>query len=203
MTVLSLNSWTSAETGFLLCDVCQVFTAAVFRCCLCVALSVFSLVFSVPIRLRSGDWLSHCRILHFFTFKNSWVAFAVCFGSSSICTLVTELTRREASESKCKLLLLNIVKTQAGSNNSKRVWHEQDTRVILGQAWIFNRWTISRGLDQRGNLITWAVVQAGANRVTTRLKRDPRGYKLQGRKRSDKKRDTQAKIKIRMTQTIN
>ncbi len=31
--------------------------------------------------LRSGDWLGHCRILHFFTFRNSWVDFAVCFGS--------------------------------------------------------------------------------------------------------------------------
>ncbi len=39
------------------------------------------------IGLRSGDWLGHCRILHFFTFKNSWVAFAVCFGSSSINTM--------------------------------------------------------------------------------------------------------------------
>ncbi len=42
-------------------------------------------------------------------------------------TIVTEPTRRAASGSKCKLLLINIVKSQAGSNNSKRVWHGQDT----------------------------------------------------------------------------
>ncbi len=56
----------------------------------------------------------------------------------------TEPRRREASGSKCKLLLVNIVKTQAGSNNSKQVWYGQDTRVILEQAWIFDRRTISR-----------------------------------------------------------
>ncbi len=79
---------------------CQAFTAADFSCCLFVGLSFlsdlsvglsFSFVFSLwnacSIRLRSGDWLGHCRIFHFFTFKNSWVAFAVCFGSSSICTM--------------------------------------------------------------------------------------------------------------------
>ncbi len=32
--------------------------------------------------LRSGEWLGH-----FFTFKNSWVTFAVCFGSASVCTM--------------------------------------------------------------------------------------------------------------------
>ncbi len=31
--------------------------------------------------LRSGEWLGHCRIFPFFIFKNSWVAFAVRFGS--------------------------------------------------------------------------------------------------------------------------
>ncbi len=31
------------------------------------------------IGLRSRDWLGHCRIFHFFTFKNSWVAFAVLY----------------------------------------------------------------------------------------------------------------------------
>ncbi len=64
---------------------------------------------------------------------------------------VTEPMRREASGSKCKLLLLYIVKTQAGSNNSKRVWHRQDTIVILGQVWVLDRRTISRGLDKNGS----------------------------------------------------
>ncbi len=59
---------------------------------------------------------------------------------------VTEQTRREASGSKCKLLLWNMVKTQAGSNNSKQVWHRQDRRTILN------------GLesdDRKGNLEGW------------------------------------------------
>ncbi len=69
---------------------CQAFTAADFSS-LFVGLSAFSFVFSkwnaCSIELRSGDWLGHFRIFHFFTFKNSWVTFAVCFGSSSICTM--------------------------------------------------------------------------------------------------------------------
>ncbi len=76
--------------GFLFAMFCQAFTAADFSCCLFVGLSAFSFVFSewnaCSIRLKSGDWL--CRILNFFTFKNSRVAFTVCFGSpSSICTM--------------------------------------------------------------------------------------------------------------------
>ncbi len=67
------------------------FTAADFSCCLFVGLSTFSCVFSkwnaCSIRLRSGDWLDHCRKIHLFTFKNSWVTFAVCFGSLCICTM--------------------------------------------------------------------------------------------------------------------
>ncbi len=65
--------------------VCQAFTAADFSCCLFVGPSVFSFVFSklnaCSIGLKSGDWHGHCRIFHFFTFKNSWVVFSVCFGS--------------------------------------------------------------------------------------------------------------------------
>ncbi len=70
---------------------CQAFTAADFSCCLFVGLSAFSCVFSkwnaCLIMLRSGDWLDHCRKIHLFTFKNSWVAFAVCFWSLCICTM--------------------------------------------------------------------------------------------------------------------
>ncbi len=51
----------------------------------------FSFVFSkwnaCSIGFRSGDWLGHCITVHFFPFKNSLVAFAVCFGSLSICTV--------------------------------------------------------------------------------------------------------------------
>ncbi len=92
MTALSLvlmditRDWVSSFVML-----CQDFTAADFSCCLFVGLSAFSFVFSkwnaCSIGLRSGDWPGHCRIFKFFTFKNSWVAFAVCFGSSSICTM--------------------------------------------------------------------------------------------------------------------
>ncbi len=69
---------------------CQAFTAADFSC-LFVGISAFSFIFSkwnaCPIGLKSGDWLGHCRIFNFFIFKNSWVAFAVCCGSLSTCTM--------------------------------------------------------------------------------------------------------------------
>ncbi len=84
MTALSLELWVSSFVML-----CQAFTAADFSCCLFVGRAAFSFVFSkwnsCSIGLRSGDWLGHCRIFHFITFKNSWVAFAGCFGSSSIC----------------------------------------------------------------------------------------------------------------------
>lgn len=37
--------------------------------------------------LKTGDWLCHWRISYSFAFRNSWVSCAVCFGSSSICTV--------------------------------------------------------------------------------------------------------------------
>ena len=70
---------------------CQAFTAAVFCCWLFEGLSALRFVLSkwnaYSIGLRSGDWLDHCRIFYFFALKTSWVAFAVCFGSLSICTV--------------------------------------------------------------------------------------------------------------------
>ena len=51
----------------------------------------FSFVFrkwnACSIGFRSGDWLGHCITFHFFALKNSSVAFTVCFGSLSICTV--------------------------------------------------------------------------------------------------------------------
>ncbi len=90
---------------------------------------------------------------------------------------VTEPTRREAGGPKCKLLFINIVKSQAGSNNSKRIWHGQDTRVILGQAWVFDRRTISNRARQRDNPDTQAIIQE-------RCKQSPNGKaKGESRKR--------------------
>ncbi len=52
---------------------CQAFTAADFSYCLFVGLSAFSFVFSewnaCSIGLQSGDWLGHCRIIHFLPSK--------------------------------------------------------------------------------------------------------------------------------------
>ena len=39
------------------------------------------------IQVRSGDWLGHCITFNLFALKSSLVAFAVCFGSLSICTV--------------------------------------------------------------------------------------------------------------------
>ncbi len=76
-TVLSLNSWTSAETGFFFV---MLFTAADFSWCLFVARSVFSFVFSEWNTAQSGlDQEIHSAI----TFRNSWIAFAVCVGHCS------------------------------------------------------------------------------------------------------------------------
>ncbi len=79
------NSWTLPETGF------PPLWCFARHYCLFVGLSAFSFVFSkwnaCSIGLKSGDCLGHCRIFHFFTLKNSWVAFAVCFRSLSICTM--------------------------------------------------------------------------------------------------------------------
>ena len=50
-------------------------------------LLVFSKWNACSIGFRSGDWLGHCITFHFFALKNSLVAFAVCFGSLSICTV--------------------------------------------------------------------------------------------------------------------
>ncbi len=70
---------------------CQASTATVFISCLFLGHFPFSFVFSkwnaCSIGFRSGDWLGHCITVHFFPFKNSLVAFAVCFGSLSICTV--------------------------------------------------------------------------------------------------------------------
>ena len=70
---------------------CQASTASVFSSCLFLGHFPFSFVFSKwnarSIGFRSGDWLDHCRTFHFFALKNSLVAFAVCFGSLSICTV--------------------------------------------------------------------------------------------------------------------
>ncbi len=70
---------------------CLASTATVFSSCLFLGHFPFSFVFSkwnaCSIGFRSGDWLGHCITVHFFPFKNSLVAFAVCFGSLSICTV--------------------------------------------------------------------------------------------------------------------
>ncbi len=88
----NLCPWTSPNSEFP--PLCQVFTASPWvAACLWVFLSsvfVFSnwKVCSI-IGLGSGDWLGHWRIFNFFAFKKSWVAFAICLGSLSICEVVS------------------------------------------------------------------------------------------------------------------
>ncbi len=68
---------------------CQVFTAATLSCCLSFCMpSVLSSITEKHALLdwdQVTDW--HWRIFHFFAFKKSWVAFVVCLGSLSICTV--------------------------------------------------------------------------------------------------------------------
>lgn len=70
---------------------CQAYIVAVFRCCSFKGLSGFKFIFSrwntCLIGLRSGNWLNHCIIFHFFASKDSLVSSAKCFGSLFICTV--------------------------------------------------------------------------------------------------------------------
>ncbi len=70
---------------------CQASTATVSSSCLFLGHFPFSFVFSkwnaCSIGFMSDYWLGHCITLPFFPFKNSLVAFAVCFGSLSFCTV--------------------------------------------------------------------------------------------------------------------
>ncbi len=64
---------------------------------------------------------------------------------------VTRRTRREASGSICKLFITKHGHIQARSEDSKQVWHGQDTRVVLRTAWVGDRRTLSRGLGRENN----------------------------------------------------
>ncbi len=116
---------------------CQASTATVFSSCLFLGHFPFSFVFSkwnaCSIGFRSGDWLGHCITVHFFPFKNSLVAFAVCFGSSSICTVKRRPMSSEAfgwiwadniarNTSEFILLLLSVV---TSSINTREQFHWQ------------------------------------------------------------------------------
>ncbi len=51
--------------------------------------------------------------------------------------------------------------TQAGSNISRQICWGQDTRVFQEHAWVDDRRTMSKGLDNRGNPSTRAIIQTG------------------------------------------
>ncbi len=70
---------------------------------------------------------------------------------TSIIMFVTRRTRREASGSICKLFITKHGYIQARSEDSKQVWHGQDTRVVLRTAWVGDRQTISRELGRENN----------------------------------------------------
>ncbi len=71
----------------------------------------------------------------------------------------TGRTRRETCRSTCKLYSKTWSTTQAGSKHQQTGITQARQRVILGQVWVFNRPTISRGLEKRSSPITWAIVQ--------------------------------------------
>ncbi len=78
-------------------------------------------------------------------------------------TSVTGRMRRETCRSICKLYSKTWSKTQAWSKHQQTGITQARQRVILGQAWVFDRQTISRGLEKRGSQITWAIIQTSYN----------------------------------------
>ncbi len=114
----------------------------------------FSFVFSkwnaCSIGFRSGDWLGHCITVHFFPFKNSLVAFAVCFGSLSICTVKRRPMSSEAfgwiwadniarNTSEFILLLLSAVtssiNTRETSSTGSHTCPRHDTTTTMLHWW--------------------------------------------------------------------
>ncbi len=66
---------------------CQAFTAADFSCCLFVCLEFcLQQVKYMLDRVKIRRLTLPLQNISLFTFRKTWVAFAVCFGSSSICT---------------------------------------------------------------------------------------------------------------------
>ncbi len=89
---LPWNSWTSPKTGFpsLWCFARPLLQLTSVVVCLWVFLPLV-LSSASEMHAQSG-WnqeagMAIAEYSTFFTFKNPWVAFAVCFGSSSICTI--------------------------------------------------------------------------------------------------------------------
>ncbi len=78
---------------------------------------------------------------------------------------VTWRMRRETCRSICKLYSKTWSKTHAGSKHQQTGITQARQKVIIGQARVFDRRTISRGLEKR---ITWAIVQM-------RYKQSPNG----------------------------
>ncbi len=132
---------------------CQASTATVFSSCLFLGHFPFSFVFSkwnaCSIGFRSGDWLGHCITVHFFPFKNSLVAFAVCFGSLSICTVKRRPMSSEAfgwiwadniarNTSEFILLLLSAVTSSINKRTSSTGSHtcpRHDTTTTMLHWW--------------------------------------------------------------------
>ncbi len=83
-------------------------------------------------------------------------------------TIVTGQTRREMCRSICKLYSKTWSKTQARSKHQQTGITQARQRVILGQAWVFDRRTISRGLEERGS-------QNNMSNNPTRYNQSPNG----------------------------
>ncbi len=78
---------------------------------------------------------------------------------------ITEPTRREAYGSMCKLLFRNIIKHRQGQTSVNRYVEGKTQEYSREHASVIDQRTIAKGLDNRGNPGTRAIVQAGANRV--------------------------------------
>ncbi len=71
-------------------------------------------------RLRWNTHPSPHRVFHFFTFKNSWVVSAVCFGSLSTCTVgslstcTEEAVKQQKRTAVCKCFVCFLIRLKLG-----------------------------------------------------------------------------------------
>ncbi len=114
-------------------------------------------------------------------------------------------TRWEACRSICKHLF-----TRHGQNISRVEQQQTGKEQARHKSSPVNRWgrsaaNVIQGAKRR-EIIQLHDNSPGRGKQSPNYKtrdRSKAGYKLQGRQRSDKKWDTQARIKTRMTQPIN
>ncbi len=88
-------------------------------------------------------------------------------------------------------LFQDVLKKHRQSKHQQKGVTQVRQRVILGQAWVFDWRTISRGLEKRGSPITWAIAQ-------TRYKQSPNCETRVKPRCTDRKQETMQNEKTRL-----